>query len=131
MLHGLAFRVRHSRSWKSCTFSFLPGLVAKTQNPFVPDSHSEFLVPSLDDFIGDDGDELLLCSIRALQKYLSQTEQYCPGIEACLSPWDDVRRGCPITPFPSGCDLSSPCLMRPLQRRIVVLYGSEHTKSGS
>ena len=81
-LHGLSFRVRHSRGWKSCTFSFLPDFVAKTQNPSVPDSHfEEFSVPVLDDFVGDDRDGLLLCPSRALRKYLSRTEQYRPGIE--------------------------------------------------
>ena len=54
-LHGLSFQARYSRGWKSCTFSFLPDLVAKTQNPSVPDSRfEEFSVPSLDDFISDD-----------------------------------------------------------------------------
>ena len=36
---------------------------------------------SLDDFVGGDRDELLLCPIRTLRKYLSQIEQYCPSIE--------------------------------------------------
>ena len=67
--------------WKSCTFSF-PDFVAMTQNPLLPDSHSEeFSVPSLDDFVGDDIDELLMCPIRALRKYQSRMEQYRPGIE--------------------------------------------------
>ena len=56
--------------------------MAKTQNPSVPDSgFEEFLVLSLDDFVGCDGDELLLCHIRALWKYLIRTEQDRPGIE--------------------------------------------------
>ena len=58
-LHSLSFMVRHSRGWKSCTFSFLPDFVVKTQNPSVHDSRfEEFSVPSLDDFIGDDRDKL-------------------------------------------------------------------------
>ena len=81
-LHGLSFRVHHSHGWESCTFSFLPHLLAKTQNPSVPDSRfEEFSVLSLDDFVGGDRDKLLLCPIWALWKYLSQTEQYRPGIE--------------------------------------------------
>ena len=81
-LHGLSFRVLHSCSWKLCTFLFLPDYMAKTQNPSVPDSRfEEFSVPSLDDFVGDDRDELLLCFICALLKYLSRMEQYHPGIE--------------------------------------------------
>ena len=66
-LHGPSFRVRHSHGWRSCTFSFLPDFVAKTQNPCIPNSHfEEFSVPSLDNFIGDDQDELLLSPIQAL-----------------------------------------------------------------
>ena len=81
-LHGLSFHVRHLRSWRSCTISFFPDFVAKIQNLYVPDSRfDEFLVPSLDDFGVDDGDELLLCRIRALHKYLTWTGQYRPGIE--------------------------------------------------
>ena len=83
----LSCRVCHSHGWKSCTFSFLPDLMAKTQNPSVPDSRFEkFSVPSLDDFVGDDRDELLLCLIWALRKNLSRTEQYRPGTEGlCVS----------------------------------------------
>ena len=58
-LQGLSFRVHHLCGWKSCTLLFLPDFVAKTQNPSVPDSHfEEFSVPLLDDFVGDDRDEL-------------------------------------------------------------------------
>ena len=42
---------------------------------------SSWSVPSLDDFVGGDLGELLLCHIRALCKYLTWTEQYRPGIE--------------------------------------------------
>ena len=52
----------------------------------------EFSVPSLDDFVGDDRDELLLCPIRALRKYLSQTEQYRLGIEGLFMSTGPVKR---------------------------------------
>ena len=81
-LHSLSFWIHHSRGWRSCIFSFLPDFMAKTQNPSAPDSFfEEFPIPSLDDFVGGDQDELLLCSIRSLRKYLSQTEQFRPGFE--------------------------------------------------
>ena len=81
-LHGLSFRIRYSRGWRSCTFSFLPDFIAKTQSPSIPDScFEEFSIPSLDDFVGDDQDELPLRPILALRKYLSRTEQFCSGIE--------------------------------------------------
>ena len=68
-LHGLSFRVRHSRCWRSFTFFFVPDFVAKTRHHSVPDSRcDEFSVTSLDDFIGGDWDELLLCTTRALRK---------------------------------------------------------------
>ena len=66
----------------SCTFSFLTDFVAKTQNRSVPYPHfDEFTISSLDDFVDGNKDELLPCPIRALQKCLSQTEQYHPSIE--------------------------------------------------
>ena len=52
----------------------------------MPDPHFDgFTVPSLDDFVYGDRDELLLYPIRALQKYLSWTEQYLPGIEGLFA----------------------------------------------
>ena len=42
-LHGLSFRVWHSRGWRSFTFSFLLDFVAETQNPSVPDPRSDEL----------------------------------------------------------------------------------------
>ena len=58
----------------------MPGFVAKTLNPSVPDTHfDEFTVPSLDDFVDRDRGELLLCLIRAVKKYLSKTEPYRPA----------------------------------------------------
>ena len=58
-------------------FLFHSDLVVKTQNPLIYDPRfKEFSIPSSGDFVGGDGDELLLCPIRALRKYLSCTEQY-------------------------------------------------------
>ena len=59
-LHGFSVKVHHSQGRKSCTFSFLPYFMAKTQNLSVLNSHfKKFFVLSLDDFIGSDRDELL------------------------------------------------------------------------
>ena len=77
-LHGLSYRVCHSEGWRFCTFLFLPNSTAKTLNPIVYDKLLEaFSVPSLADFV-DDRDEMLLCPIRALKKYLSRMEQFRP-----------------------------------------------------
>ena len=92
-LHDLSFRVCHSRGWRSCTFSFLPDFVAKIQNPSTPDSRfEEFSVPSLDDFVGDDRDELVMWFIRALRKYLSRMEQCRPGIEGLFVSTGRVKK---------------------------------------
>ena len=57
--HGLSFHVHHSCGWRSCAFSFLPDFVAKTQNLSVLDPRfDEFMVPSLDDFVIGDRNEL-------------------------------------------------------------------------
>ena len=89
--------------------------MAKTRNPSVPDLHfEEFSVPSLDDFVGDDGGAVAM-------SHPDPSEMLVQVLRACLFAWDDKRRGCPVTPFLSGCDLSSPWLMRPLRRRIVTL----------
>ena len=80
-LHGLLFWVHHLRGWRSCTFSYLSNFVAKTQHPY--DHYprfDEFTIPSLDNFLVGDRNTLLLCPIRALQKYLTMTGQYFPDI---------------------------------------------------
>ena len=54
-LHGLSFHVRHSCGWRTCTFSFFPDSVAKTQNPIIHNPRfEEFTVPSLNNFVGGD-----------------------------------------------------------------------------
>ena len=112
-LHDLSFRVHHLRRWKLCAFLLLPDFVAKTQNPSVPDScFKEFSVPSVDDFVEDDRDELLMCTICALQRYLSKTEQHCPGIEGLFisTGWRKKRDSCNTISFWLHCHLHGPCL---------------------
>ena len=124
-LHGLSFGVRRSRRWKSCTFSVLPDFVAKTQDLSVPDSFfEEFSVPLLDDFVGDDRIELLMCpSVPSVP-----SGSTCPGrssiiqgLRACSSRWDGGKRGPLVTRFPSDYALLSPWPTPLLQRRIVAL----------
>ena len=82
-LYSLSFCVSNFLGWRSCTFTFLPDFVTKTQNPVVPNPlFDEFTIPSLDDFVDGDRDEFLLCPIRALCKYLSRSEQYHPDIKS-------------------------------------------------
>ena len=105
-LHGLSFRVWHFRGWRSCTCSFLLDFVAKTQNTSVPDPHfEEFTVLSLDEFGGGgvnrDKDELLLCPMKALQKYLSRTEQCSPDVEGLFDSTGMQKKRVSQKPSPS------------------------------
>ncbi|MGL5405356.1 MAG: hypothetical protein ACRDAX_00930, partial [Propionibacteriaceae bacterium] len=78
-LHGLSYDVRHSRGWGSVTLDFVPNFVAKTQKPSIPDDRFEsFTIPSLMDFTDNDADEMLLCPVRALRRYLKRTRHLRP-----------------------------------------------------
>ena len=92
-LHGLSFWICRSRGLKSCTFSYLPDFVAKTQNHSVHDPHfDEFTIPTLDYSVGGDWDEFLLCPIRAFKRYMARIVLVSP---AFLFPCPRGRRGCP------------------------------------
>ena len=86
-LHGLSYIiVRYSRGWRSCTFSFLLDFVAKKQNLSVYDSCiDEFTLPSLADFVDGDRDEMLLCPIRTIKRYLIRIEQFKSTCSSLLS----------------------------------------------
>ena len=119
-LYGLSFRVRHSLGWRSCTFSFLPDYVAKTQNPSVPDHRfGEFMVPSLWIVTG-----LNSCSFPSELFRSTFPERSSIILRLMVSSYPLIwgRRGCLATPFLSGCGLSSPLLIPRSPRRIVVLY---------
>ena len=76
-LHILLFEVGPSRHWWTCTFSFIPGFVAKTQNPSLPDSHFDgFSILFLCSFVDGDRDEMLHCLVRALKEYLAPILAY-------------------------------------------------------
>ena len=91
---------------------------------------SSYEVPSPDNFVDGDQDELFLCPIRALRKYHSWTEQYRPGIESLFISTGMWKKwvSCSIISFWLLSVIS--LLIRPLQRRIVILCGSGLTKSG-
>ena len=55
-------------------------LVAMTRNPSVLDLKIDaFMISSLMDFVDGDSEKVLLCSVRALRRYLSRTKQYHPA----------------------------------------------------
>ena len=84
-LLGLSSLVWHSRNLKSCKFSFVLGFV-RPQDPSIHDPRfEEFVIPSLEGFIDDDVDELLLCPVRALRKYLLHVEQCHSESPICSS----------------------------------------------
>ena len=74
--------------------------MAKTQHPSIPYSHfEEFSVSSLDDFVGGNQDELLLC----LSEPFVSTSPGRSGIilvsKVCLSQLVSLNNGCPVVPF--------------------------------
>ena len=84
LVFALAERVSELRSLSYHDWhSFVSDFVAKTQNPLIHDHRfKKFSIPSLDDFAAGDTEDLLLCLIRALRKYLLHTEQYCPKVSS-------------------------------------------------
>ena len=78
-LHGLSFRVSHTEGWKEVSLSFVPGFVAKTQDPSVHDPRFEsFTIPALPR--GSDPEARLLCPVRALRRYLERTAEHRPAL---------------------------------------------------
>ena len=64
-----------SFSGSDAYLSYLPEFRAKTESAVNPLPRS-FCVRSLNDFMGDLPDELLLCPVRALRSYLSRTASF-------------------------------------------------------
>ena len=78
-LHALSYKVAHTRGWKEASFSFIPEFVAKNQDPSKADpSFWSFSVPSLDDFVGGEEEEMALCPVRAIRTYLKRTRHLRP-----------------------------------------------------
>ena len=72
-LHTLSYRVSHSRNWGEVSFSFVPGFVAKTQDPsFLAPRFEGFTVPALPN-AKNNRNGRLLCPVRAVRRYLDRT----------------------------------------------------------
>ena len=72
-LHALSYRVSHSRGWAEVSFSFVPGFVAKTQDPSSLAPRFEgFTVPALLN-ARNNRNGRLLCPVRAVRCYLDHT----------------------------------------------------------
>ena len=72
-LHALSYRVSHSRGWAEVSFSFVPGFVAKTQDPSSLAPRFEgFTVPALSN-ARNNSNGRLLCPVRVVRCYLDRT----------------------------------------------------------
>ena len=121
-LLGFSFCVQQSR-----TFYF----VAVTHNHAIHDPRfEEFTIPSLDDFLGDDRDELLQCPIGALRKYLSWMEHYCSEISILFVSTVERKKQVSQNIILLGLDWLSATCMVLLPRSIVKQLGSGYMKSG-
>ena len=81
-LHTLSYRVSHSRGWgEEVSFSFVPGFVAKTQDPSSLAPRFEgFTVPALPN-ARNNRNGRLLCPVRAVRRYLDRTAAHRPRCE--------------------------------------------------
>ena len=80
-LHALSYRVSHSRAWGEVSFVFVPGFVAKTQDPSSKDPRFDsFTIPALPK-ARDNPNGRLLCPVRAVKLYLRRTAPHRPTCE--------------------------------------------------
>ena len=80
-LHALSYRVSHSRAWGEVSFVFVPGFVAKTQDPSSQDPRFDsFTIPALPK-ARDNPNGRLLCPVRAVKLYLRRTAPHRPACE--------------------------------------------------
>ncbi|XP_068204733.1 uncharacterized protein [Palaemon carinicauda] len=79
-IHGLSYEVSYTRGWREISFKFVPSFVAKTQNPAVVDpKFVGFTVPAIPR--SGNPEDLKLCPVRAVRKYLERTASLRPGIK--------------------------------------------------
>ena len=84
--HSQSARAHRSEAWRSLTFSFMPDFAAKTQNPSLPDDRLDrFSVLSLWDFIDNDLDKTVFCTVWAAWLYLKRTLQFRPSCKLLIS----------------------------------------------
>ena len=80
-LHALSYRVSHSRGWGEVSFSFVPGFVAKTLDPFSLAPRFEgFTIPALPN-ARKNRNGRLLCPVRAVRCFLDRTAAHRPRCE--------------------------------------------------
>ena len=79
-LHALSFRVAHSRGWGEVSFSFVPGFMAKTQDPSLAPQFEGFTVPALPN-TSNNRNGRSLCPVWAVRCYLDHTAAHRPRCE--------------------------------------------------
>ena len=80
-LHTLSYRVFYSRNWGEVSFSFIPGFVAKPQDPSSLTPRFEgFTVPALHN-ARNNRNGRLLCPVQAVRRYLDRTAAHRPRCE--------------------------------------------------
>ena len=80
-LYSLSYRVSLSRNWAEVSFSFVPGFVAKIQDPSSLAPRFEgFTVPALPN-VRNNRNGRLLCPVRAVRRYLGHTAAHRPRCE--------------------------------------------------
>ena len=88
-LHALLHRVSHARNWGEVSCSFVPGFVAKTQDPsFLALRFEGFSVPALPT-ARNNCNGRLICPVRAFRRYLDRTAAHRPRCERLF-----VAAGC-------------------------------------
>ena len=104
-LHALSYCVSYSWDWGEVSFSFVPGLMAKTQDPSSLAPRFEgFSVPALPN-ARKNRNGGMLCFVRAVRHYLDWTAAHRPRCERLfLSPQGVARRRYrrPLSPSGSG-----------------------------
>ena len=79
-LQALSYRVSHSRGWGEVSFSFVPGFVAKTQDPsFLAPRFEGFTVLTLPNTRNNRNGRL--CPVRAVRRHLGLTAAHSPRCE--------------------------------------------------
>ena len=80
-LHTLSYRVSHSGGWAEVSFSFVPGFMAKTQDPSSLAPRFEgFTVPALPNARNNHNGRLL-CPVQVVRRYLDHTAAHRPRCE--------------------------------------------------
>ena len=80
-LHALSYRVSHSRNWGEVSLSFIPGFVAKTQDPSSRAPRFEGFTVSALLNSRNDRNGRLLCPVRAVRRCLDRTAAYLTRCE--------------------------------------------------